>query len=316
MENTDVIQNKPPVKKTFTRLREIKKHKILLIMLIPGLLYYLLFHYKSMYGLVIAFKDYRILDGIMASPWAGTKWFEMVFSSAEFWRAFKNTLILSFYKLVFNFPAPIILALMLNEVRNTKFKKTVQTMTYLPHFLSWVVLAGIVSNFLSPSVGPINMIIRALGGEPVFFLGTKSTFRPVLVISGIWKEVGWNTIIYLAALTSVDNQLYEAAALDGAGRIRQTISITLPSIVNVIVIMLILQMGKIINDDFDQIYNLYNSNVYSVADVISTYVYRMGLENAMYSFSTAIGLFKNVISFILVLVTNSVTKRIGDYGLW
>ena len=298
------------------RLKTYKMHRALLLMMIPGMLYYLLFHYKPMYGLLIAFKDYRILDGVMASPWAGLKYFKMAFGSDEFWRVFKNTLILSGYKLIFTFPAPIILALMLNEVRCLKFKKVVQTMTYMPHFISWVVLAGVIINFLSPSVGPINMIIKAMGFEPIYFMGDKKYFRGILVISSIWKEVGWGTIIYLAALSNVDTQLYEAAVLDGAGRFRQTISVTLPAIANVIVIMLIMQVGKIINDDFDQIYNMYNPAVYSVADVLSTYIYKMGLEQAMYSFSTAVGLFKNVIAFALVLMTNAISNRVSDYGLW
>ena len=189
-------------------------------------------------------------------------------------------------------------------------------MSYLPHFISWVVLSGVLINFLSPSTGAINMIIKAFGGEPIFFTGNPETFRPVLVLSSLWKEVGWGTIIYLAALTGVDTQLYEAARLDGAGRFKQTIYITLPSISNVVVISLIMAVGKVINDDFDQIYNLYNPAVYSVSEVIATYVYKMGLEQAMYSYSTAVGLFKNVISLLLVIMTNMLAKKIGDYGLW
>ena len=297
-------------------LRSVKVNKALLLMLIPGILYYILFKYKPMYGVLIAFKEYNLIEGVTGSPWVGMKYFNMTFQSPDFWRVFKNTLILSAYKLIFTFPAPIILALMLNEVRCMKFKKTVQTLTYLPHFLSWVVLSGIVINFLSPSSGPVNMIIRQLGFDPIYFMGDKKYFRAILVISSIWKEVGWGTIVYLAALTSVDTQLYEAAALDGAGRLRQTISVTLPAIANVVVIMLIMRVGKIINDDFDQIYNMYNPAVYSVADVLSTYIYKMGLEQAMYSYSTAMGLFKNLIAFTLVIITNSISTRVSDYGLW
>lgn len=313
---TKVVNNELIHIRGRTVWRTVIQHKALLLMIIPGMLYYLLFHYKSMYGLLIAFKDYRITDGVMASPWAGLKYFEMVFFNAEFWRAFKNTIIISGCKLIFNFPAPIILALMLNEVANLRFKKVVQTMSYLPHFISWVVLSGVLINFLSPSTGAINMIIKAFGGEPIFFTGNPETFRPVLVLSSLWKEVGWGTIIYLAALTGVDTQLYEAARLDGAGRFKQTIYITLPSISNVVVISLIMAVGKVINDDFDQIYNLYNPAVYSVSEVIATYVYKMGLEQAMYSYSTAVGLFKNVISLLLVIMTNMLAKKIGDYGLW
>ena len=297
-------------------LRSVKVNKALLIMLIPGILYYILFKYKPMYGVLIAFKEYNLIEGVSGSPWAGLKYFKMAFAQPDFWRVFKNTLILSAYKLIFTFPAPIILALMLNEVRCMKFKKTVQTLTYLPHFLSWVILSGVVINFLSPSSGPVNMIIRQLGFEPIYFMGDKKFFRGILVVSTIWKEVGWGTIVYLAALTSVDTQLYEAAALDGAGRLRQTISVTLPAIANVVVIMLIMRVGKIINDDFDQIYNMYNPSVYSVADVLSTYIYKMGLEQAMYSYSTAMGLFKNLIAFTLVILTNAISTRVSDYGLW
>ena len=299
-----------------TWLKSCKTHRALLMMLIPGIIYYILFKYKPMYGLLIAFKEYNLMDGVMASPWAGLKYFKLAFGSADFWQVFKNTLILSGYKLLFTFPAPIILALLLNEVRNTKFKKCVQTVTYLPHFLSWVVLSGIIINFLSPSSGPVNMILRACGMEPIYFMGEKKLFRGVLVISSIWKEVGWSSIVYLAALTGVDTQLYEAASLDGAGRLRQTFTVTLPAIANVVVIMLIMQVGKILNDDFDQIFNMYNPAVYSVSDVLSTYIYKMGLEQAMYSFSTAMGLFKNVIAFTLVIITNTISTKVSDYGLW
>ena len=313
---TAVLPGRKNESRFSTWLRSVKVNKALLIMLIPGILYYILFKYKPMYGVLIAFKEYNLIEGVTGSPWVGMKYFNMTFQSPDFWRVFKNTLILSAYKLIFTFPAPIILALMLNEVRCMKFKKTVQTLTYLPHFLSWVVLSGIVINFLSPSSGPVNMIIRQLGFDPIYFMGDKKYFRAILVISSIWKEVGWGTIVYLAALTSVDTQLYEAAALDGAGRLRQTISVTLPAIANVVVIMLIMRVGKIINDDFDQIYNMYNPAVYSVADVLSTYIYKMGLEQAMYSYSTAMGLFKNLIAFTLVIITNSISTRVSDYGLW
>lgn len=297
-------------------LHTVKIHKALLIMLIPGLLYYLVFCYMPMYGLTISFKDFRILDGIGASPWVGLKYYKMALLDSEFWRVFKNTLIISGLKLIFNFPAPIILALLLNEVRAVRFKKTVQTISYLPHFLSWVVLAGVVQNFLSPSTGPINGLLVNLGMKPIYFVADKNWFRPLLVILSLWKEIGWSSIIYLAALSSVDVELYEAAMLDGAGRFKQTIHITIPSISNVIIIMLIFAVGGIVNDDFDQIFNLYTPAVYSVGDVLSTYVYRVGLEGMQYSYSTAIGLFKNVIAFILIIGTNYLSGKFSDYGLW
>ncbi|MDF2650887.1 MAG: protein lplB [Paenibacillus sp.] len=269
------------------------------------------------YGVIIAFKDFRIMEGILASPWVGFDNFRLIFDAPDFWKVFRNTLIISFYKLVFTFPAPIILALLLNEVRLMVFKKFVQTITYVPHFLSWVVLGGIVMNFLSPSTGIVNGIITTLGSKPIFFLGDPDWFRTVLVASAAWKELGWSTIIYLAALASVDTQLYEAAVLDGANRFKQTIHVTLPGIMPVITIMFIFAVGAIINDDFDQIFNLYNPAVYSISDVIATYVYRMGLENMMYSFSTAVNLFKNTIAFALVIMTNYIVRRFNsDNSLW
>ena len=299
-----------------TMLKQYITYKSLVLMFIPGLIYYIIFHYVPMYGLIISFKDFNILDGIMASPWAGIKHFEMAFKSEEFWTVFKNTLIISGMKLIFNFPAPIILALLLNEVKNIYFKKVVQTITYMPHFLSWVVLAGIVINFLSPSTGPINMLIKSMGGTPIYFIGSRNWFRQVLVGSALWKEVGWGTIVYLAALSNVDIEVYEAAVLDGANKFKQTIYVTLPAILPVIVIMFIFAVGAIVNDDFDQIFNLYNPAVYSVGDVLSTYIYRVGLENMMYSYSAAVGLFKNVIAFALIIITNKISKKYSEYGLW
>jgi len=297
-------------------LRSVKVNRALLIMLLPGLIYYIVFCYMPMYGLTISFKDFRILDGINASPWVGLKHYKMAFSSPEFWRVFKNTLVISALKLLINFPAPIILALLLNEVRCLRFKKVVQTVSYLPHFLSWVVLAGVVNTILSPSTGPINGILVKMGMQPIYFVADKDWFRPVLVFTSLWKEVGWGTIIYLAALSSVNPELYEAAILDGANRLQQTIHVTLPAIVNVIVIMLIFAVGGIVNDDFDQIFNLYTPAVYSVGDVLGTYVYRVGLEGMQYSYSTAIGLFKNIIAFGLIMLTNYVSGKFSDYGLW
>lgn len=305
-----------PLQKLKPALGKYVTHRALVLMFLPGLLYYIIFHYAPMYGLVISFKDFRLLDGILASPWVGFKHFSVIFENAGFWNVFKNTLIISGLKLIFNFPAPILLALLLNEVRNRHFKKAVQTITYLPHFLSWVVLAGIVINFLSPSTGPINMLLKALGMNPIFFVGSQTWFRPVLVISAMWKEVGWGTIVYLAALSGVNQEMYDAAMIDGAGRFKQTIHVTLPAIAPVIVIMLIFAVGGIVNDDFDQIFNMYNAAVYSVGDVISTYVYRVGLEQMRYSYSAAVGLFKNGIAFCLIVMTNYIARKFSDYGLW
>lgn len=285
-------------------------------MMIPGVVWYLVFMYVPMYGLIISIKDFKILDGIMGSPWAGMKYFKMAFASQDFWQVFRNTLVISGLKLLVNFPAPIILALLLNEVRNMLFKRVTQTISYLPYFLSWVVLGGIVINFLSPSTGPINMIIKSLGGQPINFISSPTYFRQIVIMSSLWKEIGWSSIVYLAALSGVNPNLYEAASIDGAGKWKQTIHITLPAISPIIVVMLIFAVGKIVNDDFDQIFNLYNPAVYSVGDVLSTYIYKVGLENMRYSFSAAIEFFKNAISFGLVLSTNYLARRFSEYGLW
>lgn len=290
--------------------------KTLIFLFIPVIAYYIIFCYTPMYGLIISFKDFRILDGILASPWAGLKYFKFAFASQEFWTAFRNTLIISAMKLVVNFPAPIVFALLLNEVRNLHFKKVVQTVSYLPHFLSWVVLSGIVINFLSPSTGPVNMLLIALGQKPIYFVANLGWFRPVLVGSTMWKELGFASIVYLAAITGINPELFEAARLDGASRFKQVMNVILPSISPIIVVMFIFAIGGIVNDDFDQIFNLYNPIVYSVGDVLSTYIYRIGLENMQYSYSAAVGLFKNVIAFGLIIITNTMARKYSDYGLW
>jgi len=315
--STDVSTQKTVGRiKAGSTLGKYIRYKALVIMFLPGLIYYIVFHYLPMYGLIISFKDYRILDGVMASPWVGLKHFKAAFASTEFWSVFNNTLILSGFKLIFNFPAPIILSLLLNEVYNMKFKKIVQTITYLPHFLSWVVLSGILIDFLSPGSGPLNMILSTIGIKPIYFVGSRVWFRQVLIVSSIWKGIGWGTIVYLAALSGVNPELYEACKIDGAGKMKQIIHVTLPAISPVIVIMLIFEVGHMVNDDFDQIFNLYNPAVYSVGDVLSTYIYRMGLENMLYSYTSAIGLFKNLIAFGLVVGTNYISKRFSEYGLW
>ena len=292
-----------------------KKHLTLTLMFVPVVLYYILFHYVPMYGVIIAFKNYNFIDGIMGSEWIGLDNFRRLFNSPSFIEVFRNTIVISLYKFVFGFPAPIIFALLLNELANSKFKKTVQTISYLPHFLSWVVLGGLFMLLLSLD-GPINMILKAIGLDPIYFLGDKKYFRMVLVVTSLWKGVGWSSIVYLAALTSVDPQLYEAARIDGANRFQQIIHVTLPALVPVITIMLIFQVGAVIKDDFDQVFNLYNEAVYSVGDVISTYNYRIGLINNEYGYSTAVGLFKNVISVTLIIITNVVSKKYSEYGIW
>ena len=296
-------------------LRQYKLHSGLFIMFIPVIIYYILFHYAPMYGVILAFKKYNFTDGIFGSPWIGLDNFREMFGGKYFMRAFTNTLIISTYKMVIGFPAPIILAILFNELRYKHFKKITQTISYLPYFLSWVVLAGVVKEFLSPSVGPIGYIMKAMDMKPVNFLADPAWFRSALVFTGIWKGVGWNSIIYIAAIAGINPELYEAAVMDGASRLKRIIYITIPSILPVITIMLILGTGSIILDDFDQIFNLYNPAVYQVGDVISTYVYRVGLANMEYSYGTAVGLFQNIISLFLILVTNAAAERANEYTL-
>lgn len=316
MKNMVSVGRNQPAGRLKTNLLEYKKNWPIFLMLVPGLVYFVIFHYIPLYGVTIAFKDYKLLDGILGSEWAGLKYFKMAFASNDFWNSFKNTMIISAMKLVFSFPAPVILALMLNEVRNLRFKKVVQTISYLPHFLSWVVFGGVIISFLSPSTGFINLVIKALGFEPIYFVADNDWFRPILVLTSIWKEIGWGTIVYLAALNGVDMQLYDAATVDGAGKWKQMWVVTLPSIMPSIVIMFIFQVGSIVNDDFDQIYNMYNPAVYKTGEVISTYIYKIGIEGMQYSLSTAIGLFKNVIALILIVGTNYLCRAFDEYALW
>jgi putative aldouronate transport system permease protein len=297
-------------------VKDYKKHFWLLVMLLPAVTYYIIFKYVPMYGATLAFKNFNITKGIMGSPWVGLRHFRRLFSMGSFFEVLRNTILISFYKLIFGFPAPIIFAILLGELKQIRFKKTVQTISYLPHFLSWVVLASIFIQFFSPSIGPFNYVTRSLGLPQVYVLTSPKWFRAVLVITTIWKSFGWNSVIYLASLGGIDTELYEAAHIDGANRFQRILHVTIPGLSPAITIMLILAVGQMLNDDFDQIYNMYNPAVYRVADVISTYVYRVGLLEVNYSLATAVGLFKNVLAFAMILITNAITKRINDYGLW
>lgn len=301
-------------------LKSYYKHRYLLLMLLPCMLFFLIFKYLPMYGVILAFKDYRIVDGIFNSPWSGFENFRLLFEGREFPRALRNTIIIHSYKIIFGFPAPIILAILLNELRLMLFKRFVQTLSYLPHFLSWVVLTGVFLEIFSPTRGLINHIITYFGGEAIFFFGDKNWFRTLLVSTEIWKAVGWGSIIYLAALSGINPALYEAARVDGASRFKQMIHITLPSLVPVITIMFIFSIGGLIgganSDDFDQIFNFYNESVYEVGDVLSTYTYRIGISKMEYGLATASGLFINLIALVLIISTNYLTKKFSDYGIW
>lgn len=304
----------PRVRSFLTRVRQ---HKLHLIMILPVLAQFIIFKYLPLYGVTLAFKDYHILEGISSSPWVGLFNFQRLFNSLDFLRVFKNTIILAFLNFVFGFPAPIILALMINELRGKVFKRVTQTISYLPHFVSWVILAGIFMEVLSPSRGPINAVIKALGFSPIFFLGNPDWFRPTLVITNIWKGLGWGSIVYLAALGGINEELYDAARVDGCGRFQRILHVTLPGILPVVIIMLILASGNLVSDNFDQVFNLQNDGVINnVGDVLGTYIYRTGLKSLDYSFSTTLELFRNVISLALVMSTNKISKLVGEYGLW
>lgn len=296
-------------------MRDLVKNKYVYIMAIPMLVYYILFHYQPMYGAIIAFKNFSPGGGIMGSPWAGFTHFESFFSSVYFWRVLRNTVLINFYNLIFGFPAPIILALLLNEIRNNIFKRTVQTVSYLPHFISIMVVCGMIIDFTS-SDGIINDIMAMFGGERSTLLLKPELFRPIYVSTNIWQEVGWGSIIYLAALTSIDPQLYEAAIIDGAGKWKQTWNITIPGIMPTIVILLILRIGQMMNVGFEKIILLYNPNTYETADVISSFVYRKGLLEFNYSYSAAVGLFNSIINFTLIVTANWISRKLNETSLW
>jgi putative aldouronate transport system permease protein len=293
-----------------------RKHLALTVMILPTIAFFIIFRYVPMYGLVMAFKDFKVNLGIMGSPWMGLKNFETIFSMATFGRAMRNTLIISLLKLAAGFPMPIILALVLNEVRHLRFKKVVQTVSYLPYFLSWVVLAGVFIQLFSPSTGLVNYILKMLGAEPIYFMGDNAWFRPMLVVTEVWKDMGWSSIIFLAAIASVEQSMYEAAICDGANRFQRMWHITLPNILPTITVLLILNIGHLLDAGFDQIFNMYNGAVYETSDILDTYVYRLGIGDMRYSLATAVGLFKNVIGFLLVIGTNIISKKITDSGIW
>ncbi len=296
-------------------MRELYRHRYLMLLMLPGIAYFVVFKYVPIYGLVLAFKEYDVHQGILLSPWAGLRHFRRLFEGQDVARVFWNTVEISALRIIFGFPMPIILALLLNEIFNTKFKRTVQTISYLPHFLSWVVVAGLITELLSRR-GIYGFIVRLLDMEPTVLLTSQTWFIPILIISGIWKEVGWGTIIYLATMSSINPELYEAAVVDGASRWRRAISITLPGILPVTAILLILSMSQILNAGFDQIFNLYNTLVYEIADIIDTYIYRVGLQGFEFEFGTAVGLTKNVIALVLVLAVDRIVRRFTGYGLW
>lgn len=293
----------------------LRDWQLILLCLLP-VLYYIIFHYIPMYGVQIAFKDFRAVDGIWGSPWCGLKYFKRFFESYQFWPLLKNTLLLSFYQLLFGFPIPIALAILLNQVKNTKFKKFVQTVTYCPHFISIVVLVGILYIFLSPRNGLINNIIVSFGGEPVHFMGSTKWFRSIFVLSGIWQNAGWNAIIYIAALAGISPDLYEAAQIDGANKWQLIRHVDLPGIAPTAVMMLILEIGKVMNIGFQKAYLMQTGLNIGVSEIIPTYIYKVGLIDAQYSYSAAVGLFNNIVNIILLVTVNKIAQKTSDSSLW
>ncbi|GAK42467.1 sugar ABC transporter permease [Paenibacillus urinalis] len=304
-------------RKKESRLRKrIWKNKWIYVMLLPGILYFLIFKYLPMYGLVISFQDYKPFKGILGSEWVGFEHFARLFNEPDFLNILTNTLILFGLNLLFYFPVPIILALMLNEVRNSFFKKTFQTLVYLPHFMSWVIIVSIGYVMLTMDGGIVNELLVFFGFEKINFLLSTEWFRPTYIIQVIWREAGWGTIVYLAAIASVDPQLYEAARMDGANRLRQIWHITLPAIRSVIIILLILKIGDVLELGFEHVYLLLNSMNREVAEIIDTYVYTAAMKQGQFSYSTAIGFFKSFVGLILVMVANKLAKKMGEEGVY
>ncbi len=309
MLETNIHKKKLITKKSF-------KEFDLYLMLLPMVLFYLIFAYKPMINLTMAFKDYSPWLGIWDSEWVGFEHFIEFFESPFANRTIRNTLIISISSLLFTFPAPIILALLLNEIFNKKFKKIVQSVTYIPHFISTVVVCGMITNFLSPSSGIVNTIIEFFGGESIYFLAETKYFVPIYIFMNIWRNTGYSSVVYIAALTSISEELYEAARVDGASRWKQFVHVTLPGLVPTIVVMLLVQLGKILNIGYEAIILLYNPGIYEVSDVINTYVYRIGLLEGRYDYATAVGLFNSVVALILVLAANKLSNKLTETGLW
>jgi putative aldouronate transport system permease protein len=312
---TAVVQakNKKSLGQRF--VKEMASNYELYIMILPVIAYYIIFCYGPMYGVLMAFQDYKPMLGVAGSPWVGFDHFAAFFNSVNFFRLLKNTLTISVVSLLFGFPAPIILALSINEVKTRWFAKTVQTITYIPHFISMVVVCAIVREFTADT-GVVNQLFQVFGYSGKTMLSRSELFVPIYVLSGIWQEVGWGSIIYLAALSGVDRQLYEAAEIDGAGKWKQMIHITLPSILPTIIILFIMRMGTLLSVGYEKVLLLYNAGIYDTADVISTYVYRLGFQNASYSASTAIGLFNSVVNIFLILTTNFISSKVSETSLF
>ena len=315
-EEEGTHMTKPPLAPVATWKLKWQKSRLLLLMFLPCLLYYALFKYAPMFGLVISFKNYSVFKGILASEWVGLKYYKMFFNNPDFFELIRNTFLLGFYKLVFAFPAPIILALVLNGVKNVFVSRFAQTVTYLPHFISNVVVASMALLFLSPTGGVINKLLEFMGTDAINFMGRPELFRGIYVVSEIWQHAGWEAIIYLAALAGIDPQLYEAAEMDGASRWRKLVHVTIPGISPAIVIVFLLNIGKVFEIGFEKVFLLSNPAIYETSDILSTYVYRVGLIQGNFSYGAAIDLFTSFVCMAFILSANYISRKAGDTSLW
>ena len=300
-----------------TRLvKALKRDKFLLLMFLPIVVYYVVFSYVPMTGAIVAFKQFKPGHGIYGGDWVGLKWFQQFFNSVFAWRLIRNTFLLSFYSLIFGFPIPIIFAICITQLRNQRVAKVAQVITYLPYFISTVVVVGMMTNFLSPSSGIINQLIKACGGKPVNFMSNPAWFRRLYVISGSWQSFGFNAIIFVAAIMGIDPSLYEAMRVDGASRWQQIIHLILPMIADTVILLLIMTLGNLLNVGFEKVYLMYSPAVYETGDVIATYVYRQGIENKNFSYAAAVGLFYSAVGFVFVMASNSLSRRVTGSSLW
>ncbi|WP_405169606.1 ABC transporter permease [Paenibacillus sp. FSL H3-0286] len=297
-------------------MNNLRKYKALYLISLPGIIFFIVFKYLPLAGSIMAFQNYNIFKGFTGSPWVGLDQFRRMFTYPEFLRILENTILIGLYDMVFAFPVPIIFALLLNEVRKAFYKRILQTVVYLPHFLSWVIIGGIMIGILSPTTGIVNQILNTFGLDSVYFLGEDSYIRTILVGTGIWKDSGWGTIVYLAALAAVNPELYEAARIDGANRWKQTLSITIPTILPTIMIMFLLHIGNFLDFGFERVFVFINSLNETNGDILDTYIYRVGLIDQQYSYTTAIGLFKSVVGLLLVMIGNTLSKKASGDGLY
>ena len=316
MREMMAIQHPGHVKSKSPGLRYVWSNRYLYILLLPCVAYFIIFNYVPIYGLILAFKDFKFSQGILGSAWVGLENFKYLFGLDRFYEVLRNSLFLSVLRLVIYFPIPIILSLAMNEIPVIMYKRISQTMVYLPYFISWVVIGGILVNLLSPSWGLINTLIKSLGGEAIFFMGDAKYFRGIVIISNIWKNAGWDTILYLAAVTSIDPELYQAATIDGASRLQRVWHITLPGIKTTILILLLLNIGNIMNNWFEHLFMLQNGSNIVVSEVFETYTYRLGIVNGRFSFAITVGLFSSLVGFTLLMIANSIAKLMGEKGIF